>query len=183
MPWGKTHLFFGDERNVEPDSPESNYQMVRKAMLNKVSLDPMHVHRIHGELSAQEAAQGYDLILGSLLPKTADGQVEFDLVLLGLGPDGHVASLFPGTDILDENEKRAAAVWVPEKHTWRISITIPVINNARNVWVFVTGASKQDIVDRVLNYPSVTARLPIEAIAPKNGLYWYMDDNAAALLK
>ncbi len=183
FPWGKTQIFFGDERNVGPDSPESNYHMINLALLRKVNVDPMRIHRIHGELEAEEAANAYDLAMKGLLPKDDKEMLEFDLVLLGLGSDGHTASLFPGTDILDEKKKHAAAVWISNKHTWRISITLPVINNARNVWVFVTGESKQDIVDRVLNYPLVSDELPIERVKPKNGLQWYMDSSAAALLK
>jgi len=183
FPWGKTHFFFGDERHSEPDSPESNYNMANTSLFKRVSIDPLRIHRIHGELEPADGAKAYDLVLGGLLPKTENGVVEFDLVLLGLGPDGHVASLFPDTDILQETDKRVAAVWVPQKQSWRISITIPVINNSRNVWIMVTGHSKQDIIDRVLNYTDVSGDLPVEMIKPKNGLLWYLDADAAALLK
>jgi 6-phosphogluconolactonase len=123
------------------------------------------------------------LILSSFLPRNANGVPLIDLVLLGLGADGHVASLFPETDILDVTDRYAAAVWLEEMKTWRVSITLPVINSAAHVWVMVTGESKHDILERVINFPSATNPLPIEQVKPASGLIWYLDAAAAKWLK
>ncbi len=183
IPWGKTHIFFGDERSVSPTHIDSNYAMANKYLLSHINIDPLRVHRIHSELDPEDAANAYNTVLGSFLPLNDQGQPVFDLILLGLGDDGHVASLFPGTDILSVTDKRAAAVWVESKNTWRISITMPTINSAHNVWLLVTGDSKCDIVDTVFKYPSITRPLPVEMLKPQTGVTWYLDEAAAKWLK
>ena len=183
MPWGKIKIFFGDERCVQPDSIDSNYAMANNAMLKHISIDPRNIHRIQGELSPANAAEAYNNTLKYALPQTDDGMVTPDLVLLGLGPDGHIASLFPDTDILEEQDKFVSDVWVEKLKTSRISITYPVINNAKHVWLFVSGEGKQDIVDRIFNHPSHTDLLPIERLAPKGDLLWFLDKDASRWIK
>ena len=183
MPWGKTRIFFGDERSVGPTDIDSNYAMANKYLFSQISIDPLRVHRIQGELEPEDAAEAYNHVLGAFLPLNSQNQPVFDLVLLGLGDDGHVASLFPGTDILNVTDKRAAAVWVESKDTWRISITLPVINSAHNVWLLVTGESKCDIVDQIFKYPSVSKPLPVEMLTSGTGLTWYLDEAAAKWIK
>jgi 6-phosphogluconolactonase len=183
IPWGKTRIFFGDERAVPPDHPDSNYGMANRYLLKHINIDPLRIHRIQSELDPQDAAKGYHITLAGFLPLNHDKKPVFDLVLLGLGDDGHVASLFPGSDILQEQEKHADAVWVESKKTWRISITLPVINSAHNIWLMVTGESKADIVDRVFNYPSEANPLPIEMLKADHGITWYLDEAAARWLK
>ena len=183
IPWGKTHIFFGDERSVAPNHPDSNYAMANTQLFKHINIDPLRIHRIQSELEPQVAAEAYNTLLGAFLPLNKLNQPVFDLVLLGLGDDGHVASLFPGSDILEIIDKRAAAVWVESKNTWRISITLPAINSARNVWLLVTGESKCDIVDHVFKYPSVTHPLPIELLKPETGVTWYLDEAAAKWIK
>lgn len=183
IPWGKTHIFFGDERAVDPTHRDSNYAMARKYLLSKISIDPLRIHRIQAELEPKDAADAYNTILKALLPLNSDKRPVFDLVLLGLGDDGHVASLFPDTDILSVTDKHAAAVWVESKNTWRISITLPTINSARNVWLLVTGKGKCDIVDHIFKYPSVAKPLPVELLKPQAGLTWYLDEAAAKWIK
>jgi len=183
IPWGKVHIFFGDERSVSPDHPDSNYNMANKYLFKHINIDPLRIHRIQSELDHEDAAKNYHVVLGGFLPVNQNNQPIFDLILLGLGDDGHVASLFPGTDILNEKTKRAAAVWVESKKTWRISITLPVINSARNIWLMVTGESKHNIIDRVFNYPSETDPLPVELIKPNGNLTWYLDEAAASWIK
>lgn len=183
IPWNKLHLYFGDERNVPPDHPDSNYRMVNNALLKQISIDPMHLHRIQGELTADQAAAAYHNVLKNLVPKDANDQPQPDLVLLGLGPDGHIASLFPDTDILDKVDNHCAAVWVEKFKSWRISITYPVINNARNLWLLVAGDNKQDIVDRIFNHPSAVDPLPVERIAAQGQVTWFMDQAASKWLK
>ena len=179
IPWGKMRLFFCDERAVPPDHPDSNYAMANQHLLKHISIDPLHIHRIQAELPPEQAAAAYQTILKAFLALNEDKQPVFDLVLLGLGSDGHIASLFPETDILEVTDKSAAAVWVEKNKSWRISITFPVINCAENVWLMVTGEGKNDIVDRVFNYPSITNPLPVERLKPKNGVTWYLDQAAA----
>ncbi len=183
IPWGKVHLYFGDERHVTPDHSESNYRMVNDALLTKISIDPTHVHRIQGELSADQAAETYHKVIDSLIPSDKDGKPQPDLVLLGLGPDGHIASLFPGTDILDNHQAYCAAVWVEKQKSWRMSITYPIINNACNLWFFVAGENKQAIVERVFNPPTASEPLPVERITAQGAITWFMDQSAAKLLK
>lgn len=179
IPWGKMRIFFGDERAVPPDHPDSNYGMANQNLFKKISIDPLRVHRIQSELPPEQAAEAYHTILSTFLASNDAGQPVIDLVLLGLGDDGHVASLFPGTDILDIEDKTAAAVWVEKKKSWRISMTLPVINSAEHIWMMVTGESKNDIVDRIFNYPSITDPLPVELVIPHNDVTWYLDEAAA----
>lgn len=183
VPWGKVHLYFGDERNVPPDHPDSNYRMVNSVLFSQISIDPMRIHRIQGELPADQAAAAYNTMLVNIVPKGSSDHLQADLVLLGLGTDGHIASLFPGTVILDEENSVCAAAYVDKLKTWRISITYPVINHARHVWLFVAGENKQDIVDRIFNHPASDNLLPVERINAKGQLTWYLDQAAAAKLK
>lgn len=183
IPWGNVHLYFGDERHVTPDHPDSNFKMVNDSLLKKINIDPTHVHRIQGELSAVEAASAYHRTIDSLLPKNADNRPQADLVLLGLGPDGHIASLFPDTDILDNIEVYCAAVQVSKLKAWRMSITYPVINNARNLWFMVAGDNKQAIIDRIFNHPTSIDLLPVERITAHGAVTWFMDQSAAKLTK
>lgn len=182
MPWGKMRLFFGDERAVPADHPDNNFGMANRHLFKKISIDPTRIHRIQSELEPQQAAQAYHTIVKGFLPLDEAGWPVFDLVLLGLGPDGHVASLFPDTDILEVEDRCAAAVWVEDKKTWRVSLTLPVINSAQHVWLMVTGEGKSDIVDRVFKYPSVSQPLPVERLRPKQDLSWYLDQSAARWL-
>ena len=184
MPWEHIRFFFGDERTVPKDHPDSNFHMAMETLLSKVPVSEGQIHRIHGELdNADEAAALYDEELGQYLPRDDQGVSQFDLVLLGLGPDGHVASLFPGTQILENCHSRAAAVWVEKFNTWRISITFPMINHARNVWMFVSGEAKADIVHQVIKDRAEQARYPVEKIRPEGQQVWYLDAAAASRLK
>lgn len=183
IPWNKIHLYFGDERNVPPDHPDSNYNMVNNALLSRINIDPMRVHRIHGELVADQAASAYHTLIKSIVPKSVDNQPQADLVLLGLGTDGHIASLFPATDILYTVDSFAAAVKVEKLNSWRISITYPIINNARNLWLFVSGDNKQEIIDRVFNHPAAVDPLPVERITARGNVTWFLDQAAAKWLK
>ncbi len=183
MPWEHIRFFFGDERMVPKDDPESNYRMAREALLSQVPVSDEQIHRIRGELEdVNEAAALYDRELAQYLPRDEAGVSQFDLVLLGLGPDGHIASLFPGTDILANHESRAAAVWVEKFNTWRVSITFPLINHARHIWLFVAGEAKTDIVRQVIKEKVQTPGYPVEMITPQGEQLWYLDKMAAAKL-
>src|SRR5215212_4522615 len=137
--WPKVHVFFGDERNVPPDHADSNYRMAREALLSKVPIPGDNVYRMHGELDANEAAKQYGEMLKE---KFGDGGL--DMVLLGMGDDGHTASLFPGTEALGETKHRCVANYVEKLKAWRITLTAPFINRARCATVLVSGKSKAE---------------------------------------
>ena len=133
VPWQKLHLFFVDERCVPPDDQESNYRMTNEAMLSKVPLPAAQVHRMEGELDPQEAARRYEAVIRAEFGLDRSGNPVFDLVLLGMGDDGHTASLFPHTQAIHDLGRIVVANHVPQKDTWRITLTSPVINLGREV--------------------------------------------------
>ncbi|MBI3773260.1 MAG: 6-phosphogluconolactonase [Gammaproteobacteria bacterium] len=184
MPWEHTHIFFSDERAVSADHADSNYRMAKEALLVHVPLPKAHIHRIVGEHPIPKiAAAEYDQTIFRFVPRDASGQTQFDLILLGLGPDGHIASLFPDTDALQVTDKRVTAVWVQKLDCWRISVTFPVINHARQIWMFVSGEPKADIIAEVLNRAPSVPGYPVEMIQPEGELIWCLDQAAASKLK
>jgi 6-phosphogluconolactonase len=180
--WSKVHVFFGDERAVPPDHSESNYRMASEALLSRVNIPPENVHRIEGLGDAAANASDYESIMRGFF-----GDAEwprFDLVLLGMGDDGHTASLFPGTSALEESRAWVAPNWVEKLQAWRITLTAPAINAARRVIFLVTGTAKAERLHEVLNGARDPSRLPSQNIAPRDGtLEWYVDRAAAAKLK
>ncbi len=180
--WPHSHIYFGDERCVAPDHADSNYRMASEALLAQVPLRAEHIHRIEGELPPAQAAARYTETLAAQLPATPDGWPQFDLVLLGIGEDGHTASLFPGTPIVDVVDTSVAAVHVPRLDAWRVSLTFPVINRARCVIVLAAGAGKRAILQQVLEATG-TPTLPIQRVQPPAGIHWYLDAEAAAGLQ
>lgn len=179
LPWERVHIWFGDERCVPPDDDRSNFRMARETLLQHVPIPEAQVHRIHGEDEPHAAAAAYDERLARSLPQE-EGGWRLDLLLLGLGPDGHVASLFPETDILGKHKALAAAVYVPKLESWRVSLTLPVINHAAHTMLLVSGAGKAEIVRRVLQ--GAPAGLPIQMIRPRGSMEWFLDADAAARL-
>lgn len=180
--WRRSHVWFGDERCVPPDHPDSNYRMAREALLAHIDIDAERIHRIPGEAEPERAAREYEDALRRTVPAIDDDVPALDLVLLGLGADGHVASLFPDTDILSERGDLVGAVWVPKLDAWRISLTLPVINAARRVMLLVTGAAKSDIVARAVmpESESPAGDYPVNRVRPPAGVDWYLDRAAAA---
>jgi len=175
--WTKVEVFFGDERNVPPDHKDSNYRMAHQALLSKVPIPGDNVYRMAGDLDANEAAKEYGQVLKE---KFGDGGI--DMVLLGMGDDGHTASLFPDTAALDERKHRAVANYVPKLNTWRITLSAPFINRSREVLVLVAGASKAARVQEVLEGPPDPRRLPVQLIAPPEGtVTWLLDAGAAGM--
>ena len=170
VPWSKTHFFWSDERHVPPDHPDSNYRMAYEAMLSRVPVPESNVHRVHGENpDAAEAANEYEQ---TLLP--------LDLILLGLGTDGHTASIFPGSDVLHETKRLVAATWVEKLNTYRITMTLPLLNAGASVLFLVSGAEKAQIVKEVLEGPK---QYPAQLVQPTHGqLLWMLDEDAAAKL-
>ncbi len=181
--WQQVHIYFGDERCVPPDHPDSNYRMANEALLRHVPIPPAKIHRMQGELpDARASAQSYMEILHAQVPESANGLAQFDLLLLGLGPDGHIASLFPFTAALAERSQLATAVYVDKLQAWRISLTLPVINNAKQIQMLVAGESKAEIVRRALAQQPETPPLPVQMIQPAGVLEWYLDQAAAQQL-
>lgn len=181
--WGRTHIYFGDERCVPPDDPQSNYRMARESLLDRVPIPPQQIHPILADAAyVRESARAYAHTLAAHLPRSPGGAPQFDLVLLGLGPDGHVASLFPGTCVLHQDHLAVAAVYVDRLHAWRISISLALINQARHVLLLVAGAEKAAMVAEVLGTAPGTARLPVQRLQPQGGLEWFLDRAAAAQL-
>jgi 6-phosphogluconolactonase len=174
--WDRVHLFWGDERYVPPDHPDSNYRMTREALLTRVPVPPGQVHRIATEHPDPErAAAAYEATLRSAFGVT-EGWPRFDLVLLGLGPDAHTASLFPGTAALHEATRLVAANWVPKFKAYRITLTYPVFNHAACVLFLVGGAEKTDALREVWHGPRDLDRYPAQGIQPTGGrLVWLVD--------
>ena len=151
FPWEKTHFFWGDERHVPPDHPDSNYRMAFETMLSKVPVSPSQLHRIEAEITdASKAAENYEQDLLQHFRIGRGVWPQFDLALLGLGPDGHTASLFPNTEVLDETTRLAAAVWVPKFQTWRITLTAPLLSHTSHILFLVGGKDKSEALRAVL---------------------------------
>lgn len=183
--WKNVHVFWGDERHVPPDDPESDYLMAYEALLRKVPLPVENVHRIRAELpDAAEAAREYESDLRGLFELPPDSLPRFDLVLLGMGPDGHTASLFPGSDAVHDSEHLVAATWVDKLNTYRITLTAKVLNNAALIVFLVSGANKAATLKEVLDGPRQPDLYPAQLIAPADGtLLWLIDQTAAAQLR
>jgi 6-phosphogluconolactonase len=184
--WGRLEIFWGDERCVPPDDEQSNYHMAHEAMLAQLPIPGDHIHRMEAERSDLDAAaRDYQAILTRVFPDgAAEGQPPaVDLVLLGMGPDGHTASLFPHTDALRETVRWVVPNSVPQLQTQRMTLTYPILNRAREVLFLVAGSDKAERVAEVLLGPPDPSRLPAQAIQPLEGsLVWLVDRAAAARL-
>ena len=179
--WKTVHVFFGDERCVPHNHPESNYRMVYESLISQVAIPASNVHQIAIEADPFLSAKRYESELRALFPDLeAPG---FDLVLLGLGDDGHTASLFPETSALNAQEEWVVANWVEKLKAYRITLTAPAINGAANVTFLVVGAGKAPAVAEVLSGPAQPERFPAQLIKPEAGtLTWLLDSQAASRL-
>lgn len=182
LPWDKVFFFWGDERHVPPDFPESNFRMAKETLLSKLPIPDQNIFRMRGELpDANEAAAQYEEVLRDFFKPAAEQFPRLDLILLGIGPEGHTASLFPETRALEETLRSVVGNWVAVHSTWRITLTYPTLNGAANVIFLANGRSKADIVRHALRDPD--ASLPCQGVEPTNGeLMWYLDKHAAAEL-
>lgn len=181
LAWARWEVFWGDERAVAPDHPDSNYRMARLALLSHVNIPSDQVYRMRGELAPQEAAEEYERRLREVFKESVP---VFDLVLLGMGTDGHTASLFPGTAAVENQEDLIVANWAPALDAHRLTLTLPVINAARNVLFLVTGEDKAQAVKAVLELGDEERDLlPAALVRPESGnLVWHLDRAAASLL-
>ena len=178
--WDETHFFFSDERHVPPDHPDSNYRMVNEALFSRVPVPSQNIHRVLSENpNAEDAANAYEADLHKFFGEAIPA---FDLVLLGLGEEGHTASLFPHSPALKETKRLVVAPWVEKLNTYRITMTLPVLNNGNSVMFLVTGASKAEILRTVMNTDPNPDLYPAQAISPTNGAVSWLVDEAAARL-
>jgi 6-phosphogluconolactonase len=183
MPWDKLHLFWVDERCVPPDNEESNYRMTRLALLENVPLPANQVFRMEGELEPDQAAAKYESVIRSQFRLEGAELPSFDLVALGMGDDGHTASLFPHTAGLHELGRIVIANHVLQKETWRVTLTSPVINQGRKVVFLIGGSDKSDVLSNVLSEKYDPETWPSQLVQPKNGeLLLLLDSTAAAKL-
>ena len=179
--WDAVLFFFGDERNVLADSDESNFRMANENLFQPLKIKHENIFRWKTELGEPDAvADDYAVSIGE---KFQDQFPAFDLIFLGMGGDGHTASLFPRTSGLDEKSKIAIANPVPQMNTMRFTLTFPVINSARNVLFLVAGAEKSDMLVKVIEGDADYHEIPSRGVKPRNGvLYWFVDAAAAKYL-
>jgi 6-phosphogluconolactonase len=184
VPWDKMHLYFGDERHVGPEHPDNNFRMASESMISKAPLKPEQVTRIKGEYpDAEQAAQEYEKALRENF-KLKDGEYpRFDLLLAGMGNEGHTLSLFPGTKALHANGRIVMRNWVGKLYTERITLTAPAASNAARIMFMVTGADKTLALKAVLEGPYEPEQLPAQFLQPKDGkLLWLVDTAAGGML-
>jgi 6-phosphogluconolactonase len=180
FPWQQIELFWVDERCVPPDDKDSNYRMTREALLEKVPLPADRVFRIEGELDPEVASARYESTIRARFRLEGAELPTFDLIALGMGPDGHTASLFPHTQGLDELGRIVIANHVPQKETWRVTLTSPVLNQGRNVVFLIGGADKAEVLSEVLSERYDPETLPSQLVRPKSGKLLLLLDQAAA---
>lgn len=176
VPWQHVEVFWGDERCVDAGDPRSNQRMAREAFLDDVDLPEAQVHPIVFEGDPDAAARAYETALRDHFGDEA----RFDMILLGLGDNGHTASLWPGDPVLDERVRWAAPVHVNDPDLWRVTLTYPVLNAAREVVFLVTGAGKAEVVQKILEGPRDVMRLPAQGVEPAAGRLRFVLDQAAA---
>lgn len=181
LPWSDIHVFWGDERHVPPEDPDSNFRMAREAMLDAVPLPAANIHRIHAEEpDAEVAAKAYETELREFFHSAPGEWPRFDLILLGLGKDAHTASLFPSGEAVHERERMVVAPWVEAQNTFRITLTPPVLNGARLVVFLTAGDDKAEPLRAVLEGARDPSRYPAQIV--EGNRLWLVDRAAARLL-
>lgn len=181
--WAHVHAWMGDERAVPLDHEDSNYRMASEALLDYVPIPREQRHPMPVETEDLEAtALEYAEALACDVPENDEGMPVFDLLLLGMGEDGHTASLFPGSMALEEREHSVIALYVPHLDAWRMTLTFPALNAARSTLMLVAGDNKAPILGRVFARPVVEPRLPVQRLEPQGDFEWYLDEAAAAEL-
>ena len=185
IPWGATHVFWGDERCVPPGHAESNYRMATKTLIRHVPIPREQIHRMRGENpDVDQASAEYERELREAFGLQAGGIPRFDLILLGMGRDGHAASLFPGSPALREVTRLVVAPYVDRLQTYRLTLTLPVLNAAREALFLVSGRDKALMLRSVLDGPRGTDPPPARLVSPRDGIVtWLIDLDAAHLLE
>ena len=184
LDWTRIRFFWGDERHVPPDHADSNYRMAHEALLRHLPISAAQVHRVPSELpDAQAAADQYEAALREQFEVSEQDVPRFDLILLGMGPDGHTASLFPGTQAVHETSRLVAAPWVEKLQASRITFTPVLLNHARHVMFLICGRAKAETLHAVLEGPFQPDALPAQVIGPRAGtLTWFVDQEAGGAL-
>jgi 6-phosphogluconolactonase len=176
--WSKVMLFWSDERCVPPTSLDSNYRMAMDSGFSSLPVLPEHIFRIKGEIEPAKAAEDYNHLIEEAVPDH-----QFDLVMLGMGPDGHTASLFPGTSGLEAGNRLVIANYIPQKETWRLTFTLSLINHAKNIAFYTMGEGKAEMLKRVLDKEE-SPPLPAQRVGThQHKALWIVDSAAAALLE
>jgi 6-phosphogluconolactonase len=183
--WSGWHLFWADERCVPLDHPDSNYRLAREYLLDRVAIPPQQIYSLDPALPPEQAAQAYQTKLAQVFNPSASQPPRFDLILLGLGEDGHTASLFPNHPLLQETTLWVAPILnAPKPPPERITLTLPVLNNARHVAFITTGAGKAEILPQILEADAPAEPLPAQRVRPTAGMVdWFVDEAAALQLK
>lgn len=181
LPWNQMFFFFSDERHVPPDNADSNFRMANESLLSKVPIPPGNIFRVPTENpDALAVAEAYDKTVRSFFASPAGELPCFDLILLGMGPDGHTASLFPETSALQEKSRLVVANWVEKLSTHRITFTLPLINAARRVLFLVSGIDKAPALHEVFDGKEPGEKYPSKLVHPANGKLIWLADRAAA---
>jgi len=181
--WQSTHIFFADERCVPPNDPESNYGMIASLLLSQVNIPEENIHRWKGEIDPNTAAKEYADEISSFFALKPQEMPVFDLILLGMGKDGHTASIFPRSNIICEMSGLTAATFVPSLNSYRLTLTPPVLTNARQIVFLVSGEEKAETLKRVLEGPYQPCHLPAQILKTVKGrVTWVVDIDAASLL-
>lgn len=176
IPWEKVNFYWVDERSVGPDDEQSNYRLAREELLHKV--EATHFYRMKGEISSDEAADQYESLLRQHFELAAGELPRFDFILLGMGPDGHTASLFPEYDGIEIKNRLVIDQYIRKLESWRISLTLPVLNNARACVFLIQGKEKHPVLKEALNLLG-NRTLPAQRVQPAKGkLYWIVDEEA-----
>lgn len=184
IPWNQVHLFWGDERCVPPEDPESNYFLAYEALISRVPIPPENVHRMPGEKADPgKAADEYEQMLRDFFRPSTGEWPTFDLVLLGIGSDGHTASLFPGSSVLEKTQRWVAAPYIEKLKSYRLTLTPPVFNHASQVIFLVSGKEKSQVMKESQVISHTQACFPFQLIRPHNGrLIFLLDRDAAGLI-
>lgn len=180
LSWEKIQVFFGDERAVPPDHADSNYGMARDALLSHVPIPARNVHRMKGEVEAAAAAEQYEGVVRRHFGLGNDEVPRFDLIMLGMGDDGHTASLFPGSQALEETARLVVANWIEKFQQFRLTFTFPVLNNATEVMFLVAGPTKARVIGEIFRESTPADRYPVQKIKPTAGRLLWLLDRAAA---
>lgn len=183
IPWSQIHLFWGDERCVIPNHRDSNYGLAYETLISRVPIPAENVYRMKGEEDPQIAAFDYEKALRKFFALSTRDLPRFDLIFLGLGGDGHTASLFPGSEVLQEKRRQVYAAYVKRFKSNRLTLTLPVLNHAANVFFLVAGKNKAGVLRDVLQGRDGSGCLPARLIQPQRGkIVWFVDHAAASLL-
>ncbi len=177
LDWDRIHLYWGDERDVPADHPDSNYRMVREALIDHVPIPEANVHPIHVLPDIETTVEEYRQVLDNLHRGT-NGHPCFDLIMLGVGDDGHIVSLFPESSALTVTNTPVVSVYVEKLNSWRVTLTYPVLNTARYLMLLVSGEAKAPVIARVLG-SDTERRYPVQKLAPSGRIEWYLDEAAA----